>query len=134
MRRRTFLVGSAAALLASGAESNAQQAQNATGELNAYAILQVQAGKEAEVEAILPDLLAATLANDQGCLRYEWYRASTPQTYILLERWADQAACTTSSKRHVSKCSGEIIAFNPPEPRGCPAYEAMTTLNFPASP
>ena len=52
----------------------------------------VQAGKEKEMEAILRDLQAATLANDKGCLRYEWYRASTPQTYILLERWVDQAA------------------------------------------
>jgi len=91
MRRRTFLAGSAA-MLASGAESYAQQTQDATGEVNAFATLRVQAGKEAEVEAILRDLQAATLANDKGCLRYEWYRASTPQTYILLERWADQAA------------------------------------------
>ena len=52
----------------------------------------VQAGKEEEVEAILRNLQAATLANDKGCLRYEWYRASTPQTYMLLESWADQAA------------------------------------------
>ena len=91
MRRRTFLVGSAAALLPS-AEGNAQQAQDATGELNALATQRVQAGKEKELEAILRDLQAATLANDKGCLRYEWYRASTPQTYILLERWADEAA------------------------------------------
>jgi len=92
MRRRTFLVGSAAALLVSGAESNAKQAQDATGEVNALATLRVQAGKEAEVEAILRDSQSATLANDKGCLRYEWYRASTPQTYILLQRWSDQAA------------------------------------------
>ena len=91
MRRRTFLVGSAAALLASGAESNAQQAQDAA-EVNALATLRVQAGKEAEVEAILRDSQSATLANDKGCLRYEWYRASTPQTYILLQRWSDRAA------------------------------------------
>ena len=92
MRRRTFLVGSAVALLASGAESNAQQARDATGEVNALATLRVQAGKEAEVEAILRDSQSATLANDKGCLRYEWYRASTPQTYISVQRWSDQAA------------------------------------------
>jgi quinol monooxygenase YgiN len=79
MRRRTFLVGSAAALLASGA-------------VNALATLRVQAGKEAEVEAILRDSQSATLANDKGCLHYEWYRASTPQTHIRLQRWSDQAA------------------------------------------
>ena len=92
MRRRTFLAGSAATLLGSGAEGNAQQTQDATGELNALATQRVQAGKEKETEAILRDLQAATLANDKGCVRYEWYRASTPQTYILVERWVDQAA------------------------------------------
>ena len=76
----------------SGGEGNAQQAQDATGELNVVVTRRVQAGKEEEVEAILRDLQAATLANDKGCLRYEWYRASTPQTYMLLESWADQAA------------------------------------------
>ena len=92
MRRRTFLRGSAAALLAGGAEGNAQRAQAATGEVNALATLRVKAGKEAEVEAILRDSQSATLANDKGCLRYEWYRASTPRTYISLQRWSDQAA------------------------------------------
>ena len=92
MRRRMFLTGSAAAMFASGAKGDAQQTQDATGALNALATQRVQVGKEAEAETILRDLQAATLANDKGCLRYEWYRASTPQTYILLERWADQAA------------------------------------------
>ena len=46
MRRRTFLAGSAAAVLASGGEGNAQQAQDATGELNVVVTRRVQAGKE----------------------------------------------------------------------------------------
>jgi hypothetical protein len=37
MRQRTFVAGSAATTLVQGAETNAQQAQNATGELNAVA-------------------------------------------------------------------------------------------------
>ena len=92
MRRRTFLAGSATAMFASGAEVNALQGQDATGQLNVIVTRRVQAGKEEQVEAILRDLQAATLANDKGCLRYEWYRASTPQTYVLLESWDDQAA------------------------------------------
>ena len=92
MRRRTFLAGSVAVMLASGAEINAQQAQDVKGELNGIATLRIQRGKEEEVEAILRGAQAATLANDKGCLRYEWYRASTPQTYILLQRWTDLAA------------------------------------------
>ena len=91
MRRRAFLTGSAA-MLASVAEGAAHEAKDTTGELTVMVTRRVQAGKEPEAEAILRDLQAATLAKDEGCLRYEWYRASTPQTYILLERWADQAA------------------------------------------
>jgi quinol monooxygenase YgiN len=78
-------------MFASGAATKAQQAQDTTSELNALATQRVQAGKEEELEAILRDQ-ATTLANDKGCPRYDWYRASTPQPYILLERWADQAA------------------------------------------
>jgi quinol monooxygenase YgiN len=91
MRRRTFLAASVA-IWASFAKGNAQQTKDTRGELTVMVTRWVQVGKEAEMEAILRDLQAATLANDKGCLRYEWYRASTPQTYILLERWADQAA------------------------------------------
>jgi quinol monooxygenase YgiN len=91
MRRRTFLAGSAA-MLASVAKGDARQAKDTTSVLTVMVTRRVQAGKEPKAEAILRDLQAATLANDEGCLRYEWYRASTPQTYVLLERWADRAA------------------------------------------
>ena len=112
MRRRTFLVGSATALLASGAESNKEQAQAATGEVNALATLRVRAGKEAEVEAILRDRQSATLANDKGCLRYEWYRASTPQTYILLQRWSGQAAAQEHLKApHVVSTVEKLLSL-----------------------
>src|SRR5262249_44550050 len=85
MRRRTFLAGSAAAVLARGPKGNAQQHMNAKDEFDFLVTQRVRAGKEKEVEAILRDMQAATLTNEKSCLRYEWYRASTPQTYILLE-------------------------------------------------
>jgi quinol monooxygenase YgiN len=62
------------------------------GELNIVVTLRVHAGKEAEAEQLLREMEAVTLANDEGCLRYEWYRAQAPQTYIMLERWTDEAA------------------------------------------
>jgi quinol monooxygenase YgiN len=118
MRRRTFLAGSAAAMLASDAEGYAQQTQDATGAFNALATLRVQAGKEAEVEAILRDVQAATLANDKGCLRYEWYRASTPQTYILLERWADQAAAQQHlNAPHVVSAVEKLLSLAAEQPQ-----------------
>jgi hypothetical protein len=49
-------------VLASGGEGSAQQAQDATGELNFVVTRRVQVGKEEEVEAILRDLQATTLA------------------------------------------------------------------------
>ena len=52
----------------------------------------VSPGKEQEFEALARQLEANTLANDKGCLRYEWYKATSPSTYILIERWADEAA------------------------------------------
>ena len=61
-------------------------------ELDVVVTLRVHAGREAEAETLLREMETSTLANDEGCLRYEWYRAETPQTYILLERWTGQAA------------------------------------------
>jgi len=52
----------------------------------------VNAGMEEAFEAIAREVTANTLSQDKGCLRYEWYRADAPQTYILIERWADQAS------------------------------------------
>ena len=48
--------------------------------------------EQKEFEEILKEMETGTLANDKGCLRYEWYRSDAPHTYILLERWADRAA------------------------------------------
>jgi quinol monooxygenase YgiN len=50
----------------------------------------VNVGMEEAFEAILRELAANTRAQDKGCLRYEWYRADAAQTYVLLERWADE--------------------------------------------
>jgi len=61
-------------------------------ELDVVVTLRVHAGKEGEAETLLREMEASTLANDEGCLRYEWYRAQTPQTFILLERWTSNAA------------------------------------------
>ena len=52
----------------------------------------VNAGMEEAFEAIARQLTLNTLSQDKGCLRYEWFRADAPQTYILIERWTDQPA------------------------------------------
>ena len=58
----------------------------------------VNAGMEEAFEAIVRQVTANTLSRDEGCLRYEWYRAEAPQTYILIERWTDQAAARLISR------------------------------------
>jgi quinol monooxygenase YgiN len=51
----------------------------------------VAPGREAEFEALARQLEVDT-AEEEGCLRYEWYRGEAPQTYVLIERWRDRAA------------------------------------------
>lgn len=58
----------------------------------------VKPGMEQAFEALARQLAANTLANDEGCLRYEWYRAAAPQTYILIERWTEMAAAPGSAQ------------------------------------
>lgn len=60
--------------------------------INVVVTLRVNAGMEKAFEAIARKITSNTLSQDKGCLRYEWYRADAPQTYILIERWTDQAA------------------------------------------
>jgi len=69
-----------------------QPADAGQGEVNIVVTQRVLPGKEGEYEALLHEMEAATVANDKSCLRYEWYRSETPQTYILLERWTNRAA------------------------------------------
>ena len=49
----------------------------------------IKPGMEERAEKLLREAERLTLANDKGCERYEWYRGSEPNTYILIERWTD---------------------------------------------
>ena len=58
----------------------------------------IHPGKEAAFEALLREVEANTIALDDGCLRYEWYKSEEPQTYILIERWRDREAASVHLK------------------------------------
>ena len=74
----------------------------------------VNPGREAYVEGLLREITANTLAQDAGCLRYEWYRAAEPHTYILLERWTDQAAVQAHLKAdHMAALLPRLMACVP---------------------
>lgn len=82
--------------------------------INVVVTQRVNAGMEEAFEAIARELTANTLSQDKGCLRYEWYRAEAPQTYILIERWTDQAAVQAHLKaNHFATIMPKIMACVP---------------------
>jgi quinol monooxygenase YgiN len=71
--------------------------------------LQVRPDMEATAEELLRQLETETAENDAGCLRYQWYRSERPGAYVLLERWADQAAAEAHLQAaHMAKLLPQI--------------------------
>ncbi|WGD54920.1 antibiotic biosynthesis monooxygenase [Bradyrhizobium sp. CB1650] len=69
----------------------------------------VHPGMERAFEELVREITANTLAKDKGCLRYEWYRAEAPQTYILIERWTDRAAAQAHlAAEHMARLKPKI--------------------------
>ncbi|MEJ7794796.1 MAG: putative quinol monooxygenase [Nocardioides sp.] len=61
-------------------------------ELHAVATIPAKAGSEDAVRTALTTLAEAT-RQQEGCLSYDLYEsASTPGTFVTVERWTDQAA------------------------------------------
>ena len=59
-------------------------------EVAAVAIMSAQPGKEAELEAQLRTLIAASHADD-GCIKYALHRAvDDPAKFVIVEKWASQ--------------------------------------------
>ena len=56
------------------------------------ATIKVKPGMEKEFEAVAKELVAKVNANEPGCMLYAIHHAETPQTYVFMERYADQAA------------------------------------------
>jgi quinol monooxygenase YgiN len=60
--------------------------------LGVVATLKMKPGMEREFEAVAKELEAKVNANEPGCTLYSLYRAEAPNTYVFMERYADQAA------------------------------------------
>jgi quinol monooxygenase YgiN len=60
--------------------------------LGIVATIKVKPGMEKEFEAVARELVAKVNANEPGCTLYALHRAETPGTYVLMERYRDQAA------------------------------------------
>ena len=60
--------------------------------LSVVATLKIQPGKAADFEAVALRLVAAVNANEPGCLLYTLNRGDAPDTYVFMERYADEEA------------------------------------------
>lgn len=61
--------------------------------LGVVAKLTVKPGMEKDFEVVAKELVAKVNANEPGCKLYELHRlADTPNVYVFMERYADQAA------------------------------------------
>lgn len=61
--------------------------------LSIVATIKVKPGTEKEFEAAALELVARVNANEPGCKLYTLSRSNeAPQTYVFMERYADQAA------------------------------------------
>ena len=60
--------------------------------LGIVATIKVKPGMEPQFEAVAKELVAKVNANEPGCRLYALHRGEAPQTYVFMERYADQAA------------------------------------------
>jgi quinol monooxygenase YgiN len=56
------------------------------------ATLRAKAGCEAEFKAAALQLVAAVRAHEPGCLLYTLNQGNSPDTFVFIERYADEAA------------------------------------------
>ena len=61
--------------------------------LGVVATVKVKPGMEAQFEAVAKELVAKVNANEPGCKLYALHHHSeTPNVYVFMERYVDQAA------------------------------------------
>jgi quinol monooxygenase YgiN len=78
--------------------------------LGVIATLKVQDGKNAEFEAIFTDLAKQVRANEKGNLAYALTKSrADPNTYKVLELYADQDALTAHGQTEYFKAAGPKI-------------------------
>src|SRR5207244_772725 len=63
-----------------------------TAMLGGVATIKVKPGMEKEFEAVAKELVAKVNANEPGCKLYALHHGEAANTYVFMERYADQAA------------------------------------------
>jgi len=79
--------------------------------------VKIKPGKEAEFEQIGRDASKVIEANEPGNLFYRVYRMDDPQTYLIIERYKDQAALDAhGASAHVAEISPRFQAVAAGDP------------------
>jgi quinol monooxygenase YgiN len=60
--------------------------------LGVVATIKVKPGMEKEFETVAKELVAKVNANEPGCKLYALHHGEAPNTYVFMERYADQGA------------------------------------------
>jgi quinol monooxygenase YgiN len=66
-----------------------------TGEMPMFGVvatIKVKDGQGSEFEKVATELVKKVNENEKGCLLYQLYHGEEPNTYVFMERYADQAA------------------------------------------
>jgi quinol monooxygenase YgiN len=68
------------------------QNKGVTPMLGVVATIKVKDGQGAEFEKVATELVKKVNENEKGCLLYQLYHGDQPNTYVFLERYANDAA------------------------------------------
>ena len=60
--------------------------------LGTIATIKVKEGQGKEFEKVALELVRKVNENEKGCLLYQLYHGEEPNTYVFMERYADDAA------------------------------------------
>jgi len=86
--------------------------------LAVVATLKVKAGQEADFEAVAKQLVAQVNAKEPGCKLYTLCKGAAAQTYVFLERYADEdAAKAHRASEHFRELGKKMGAYmeGPPQ-------------------
>jgi quinol monooxygenase YgiN len=89
------------------------------------ATIKAKAGHEAEFQAAALQLVAAVRANEPGCLMYTLNKGDAPDTFVFMERYADEEALKAHRGTEHFKTLGRAMgAFMD----GAPTVQRMVEL------
>jgi quinol monooxygenase YgiN len=97
--------------------SRTQGKQGVTRMLGVVATIKIKDGKGAEFEKVATELVKKVNENETGCLLYQLYHGEVPNTYVFMERYADQAAVEahrgTEYFKTLGRAMGEFMDGKP---------------------